>query len=61
MARVYVTVKSVEAANAKMQASRAHNEVRAPVGFHVVKPAPPSRADFAEAGRRALQSFKRAP
>lgn len=60
MAKVYVTVKSVEAVNAKMQAC-AHSDVRAPVSFHVLKPAPPSRADFAEAGRRALQSFKRVP
>lgn len=60
MAKVYVTVKAVEAANAKMQVSRAHSNDRQSLGFHVAKPASPSRTAIAQAGQRALQSFKRA-
>lgn len=63
MAKVHVTVKSVQAANAKLL-GRAH--VTAPErttvssgGFYVVRPAsPPSREAIARAGRRALQAFK---
>lgn len=56
----HVTVKAVEAANAKMQVSRVHGYERPqPIGLHVVKPASPSRAAIAEAGQRALQSFKK--
>lgn len=61
MARVHVTVKSVQAANAKML-GRAHlpaTERTAPSsGFHIVRPASPSRKAIEQAGQRALQSFK---
>ena len=56
--KVHVTVKAVEAANARlMQSSRAPVERSAPLAGVVVKSNPPSRDAIAQAGQRALQSF----
>lgn len=58
VAKVHVTVKSVEIANAKMQ-GRAPSVDTRPQPPVTVRPASPSRTALAEAGQRALQSFNR--
>lgn len=63
MAKVQITVKAVQAANAKML-NRAHGVMpdrQLPLSVHVQRPASPSRAAIAQAGQKALQSFKRQP
>lgn len=55
--KVVVTLKSVEAANAKLQLARtAAGDRLAPPN---IKTPPPSPSAIAQAGQRALQSFKR--
>ena len=58
VAKVHVTVKSVEIANAKLQGRAPAAETRTPPAI-TVRPASPSRTALAEAGQRALQSFNR--
>lgn len=58
--KVHVTVKAVEAANARMmQPSRAAGDRAAPSSGIYVRSTPPSRDAIAQAGQRALQSFKK--
>lgn len=57
MAKVHVTVKSVETANRMMQKERGVD--RQTMGYWVVKPVTPSPAAIAQAGARALQAQKK--
>ena len=59
VAKVHVTVRSVEVANAKMQGRAPSHDARTPPPPVVVRPASPSRTAIAEAGQRALQAFNR--
>lgn len=62
MAKVQITVKSVESANAKMLGRSSHGvhaERPTSLSVHFHRPAPPSRAAIAEAGQKALQNSKR--
>lgn len=57
-----VSLKSVEAANAKLQLGRVgglDRDLRPQTFVSASKVAPPSRAEIAQAGQRALESLKK--
>jgi hypothetical protein len=60
VSKAHVSVKSVQTANSKL-VSRSHGVISErvkPAGFHV-RPNVPSRTEIADAGKRALNSFKK--
>lgn len=63
MPKVQITVKAVQAANAKML-NRSHgisSDRQVLLSVNVHRPSSPSRAEIAQAGRRALQNLRRQP